>query len=628
MIVKCFFRKCLLFFVLLLNICILIAQTSEENYPEPLLLNGSNDIHLNDFTSYFIDNKNRNNIDEIYLELTNNKFQNWKGKSTLNLGYLKSPLYIHARFTSNSSDKMKYWWSIYSQADSIFVFEKNDKDQFKCIDTLSSLEPFPKRKTRVRFMASELNFEPNETKELFLKIINTKTAHNFITDITTPTDNLFWEKSFYWSLGLIFGCLVFVLITSMALAFFLRENTFFIYSLYIVIVMIIILKMELLISEVFSENLFNFMKKLDTFSLSIVALGLYFKFLFYIKKFTYSNSKVTFFLKRSSALCLFIGLVLLFYEFIFYEKISTANFSFPVIHFSKIALIFLLFITIFCVIVLGNKRNFIFVIIGLLLVYFNPATYFLNYEGIIDMYKISYPNYFYWILCLEFIVFVCLLSWRYKKKHSENEILINQQKLLESKKYAQELEIQLKERNEIASDLHDDLGATLSALKLIISNKYKNDFELINIVTKANNGLINFYNELITADLQNLGLFESLTEKIAYLNNLKTILFTLITVGEEENIPKNYLLPIYKISSELLNNIVKHSKGKKCVFQLIVNDLDILLVCEDDGIGFDENKNHNGMGLKNIKNRVSKLSGDIHFSSNPNGTTYIITILK
>jgi len=49
------------------------------------------------------------------------------------------------------------------------------------------------------------------------------------------------------------------------------------------------------------------------------------------------------------------------------------------------------------------------------------------------------------------------------------------------------------------------------------------------------------------------------------------------------------------------------------------------IVIQDDGVGFDTSKASEGIGLQNIKQRVSKIEGEITFDSTPGqGTTIIL----
>lgn len=84
---------------------------------------------------------------------------------------------------------------------------------------------------------------------------------------------------------------------------------------------------------------------------------------------------------------------------------------------------------------------------------------------------------------------------------------------------------------------------------------------------------------------------------------------------------------LYYLVFELINNALKHSGGNKIFVQLIKHDNNLSLSVEDNGIGFDTKKSSEGLGLKNIKQRVAYLQGYIHIDVQPNhGTIFMIEI--
>jgi two-component system NarL family sensor kinase len=81
--------------------------------------------------------------------------------------------------------------------------------------------------------------------------------------------------------------------------------------------------------------------------------------------------------------------------------------------------------------------------------------------------------------------------------------------------------------------------------------------------------------------------------------------------------------------SALANNILKHSNAENATIQVIIDEEQLLLMVEDDGIGFDVQEKHEGIGLDNIQRRVSRFKGKLYVTSDArSGTTVIITIPK
>jgi signal transduction histidine kinase len=83
-------------------------------------------------------------------------------------------------------------------------------------------------------------------------------------------------------------------------------------------------------------------------------------------------------------------------------------------------------------------------------------------------------------------------------------------------------------------------------------------------------------------------------------------------------------MKMYFIVSELLNNIIKHSKANKAKINLKEIDSHLHISVKDNGIGFEINNYQTieGFGLNQIKARINTMGGKFRIiSSTNNGTT-------
>jgi two-component system NarL family sensor kinase len=84
---------------------------------------------------------------------------------------------------------------------------------------------------------------------------------------------------------------------------------------------------------------------------------------------------------------------------------------------------------------------------------------------------------------------------------------------------------------------------------------------------------------------------------------------------------------VYRIIQESLQNIIKHAKAKSVTLDFSLKNQKLFITISDDGVGFDTKKGKKGIGIKNIKTRVDKLSGSVDFLSKiDHGTTLTIII--
>jgi two-component system, sensor histidine kinase LadS len=194
-----------------------------------------------------------------------------------------------------------------------------------------------------------------------------------------------------------------------------------------------------------------------------------------------------------------------------------------------------------------------------------------------------------------------------------------------SDKQQELIKTQETERTRIAQDLHDDLGGTLSAIKGKVANEMQN-VETLNLVEKAIEDLRNISRNLLPAELAKNGLSKAIQQSIERLQSASKIAFTVIAFGKEKRMSEERELNIYRVISELLNNIVKHSKATKATVQVIFYDDYLHISVEDNGVGIKTEEINWGIGLKNVNSRIEFLKAKLLKDSNENGTTFIIEV--
>lgn len=622
---------------LLLSIVVLLTLSGgphlanaqdHSRYSDTLFVSGPNMEHLSKYMTFWVDSTGNATMDDIAKALENGRFAHWKVNSTLNLGLNPYPLWLHFRVKNKGDRAEKYWWAIYSHADTIKVYEKLSSG-WTGIDTIGYGTPLSDRKVKVRFSATEIDLGAGEGKELMLKVLNYRHTQNAITDFTTPEHNLLWEKKFYWSIGFFVGCFLLIGVISFFIGVVLREKTFLLYGAYLLLVIAMALMEELMVPMVSNPFLFSLLKRMHALPVAIIALGIHYHIIMYIIKPSDAKAGPLRILTLFNNILLAYGVVHLAGYLLFMEKLVHGQWPYSIMWYVGITVVFLILLVTLIAIVWSmyrKKQLILGIVFAFIVLYLNPAGYFLNYAGIVSYYKITYPNYLYWMVCAEIIAMGCILAWRYRKKERDHYMLLEEKALREEEALSREIEIQEQERKQIARDLHDDLGTTLSAIKLIITNSYAKDRPLVNMVTKANTDLRHFFNQLALPDLSGYGLFHILQEKVDDLNNMGKIKFRFIGVGKETLLGEGLKPPLIRISVELLSNVLKHSGATEATLQLIIDTDQVQMIMEDNGHGFDTDVVKKGMGIGNVYARARRWNGEVHISSSETGTTTIITI--
>ncbi|MCW3162057.1 sensor histidine kinase [Chryseobacterium oryctis] len=231
-----------------------------------------------------------------------------------------------------------------------------------------------------------------------------------------------------------------------------------------------------------------------------------------------------------------------------------------------------------------------------------------------------------------FIVFVVLM-------YNKRQLLYIKEKQLKETEYQnqllqKELEKQKlieKERERISHDMHDDLGAGISALKLqaeFLKQKsedkdLKNDIdELMKISEEMNLSMREMLWSLNSGN-DTLGNFIDYAKiySESFLKKSKIQLLVKIGEGIDADVPISTDLRrnMFLCLKEALNNAYKHSQANKIEILFLCNGKEFSMEISDDGIGI--NNQSEGNGLRNMKRRMQEQNGECIISSSDIGTT-------
>jgi len=196
---------------------------------------------------------------------------------------------------------------------------------------------------------------------------------------------------------------------------------------------------------------------------------------------------------------------------------------------------------------------------------------------------------------------------------TQKRVVRLQQKLLK----AEILSIE-KERERVASDLHDSLGSTLYGLAVLNEQvetaneaSAKLNKEITENLRDANEQVRQISRDLIPRFYEETTLQEVVTKATNEFELLcKNKEIQLIkNINANLSLSKEKHLHIYRIVHELMNNGYKHSQATIITISCILRDKMLMLAYNDNGIGYNTQTNEEGLGLSNIQNRVALLNG-------------------
>jgi len=184
------------------------------------------------------------------------------------------------------------------------------------------------------------------------------------------------------------------------------------------------------------------------------------------------------------------------------------------------------------------------------------------------------------------------------------------------------------ERKKIAQEIHDSIGGNLAAIKLQFSqlSKHPNKAELIySQLDDTYEQVRNLSHNLLPKKIRENDFISLITEYIKTVEEASNIDINITFFDEDKINSLNKILQneLFSICQELTTNTLKYAQADTVDIQLDLLNACIFFIYEDNGKGFDTEITSLGIGLTNIKNRVSDYNGTLHIDSKINRGTSI-----
>jgi len=221
---------------------------------------------------------------------------------------------------------------------------------------------------------------------------------------------------------------------------------------------------------------------------------------------------------------------------------------------------------------------------------------------------------------------IVYLTGREEKQHRE---------ILELEQELKKLAV-VEERNRLARDIHDGLGAALSGL--IIQAEY------LGTLARGNDDLLAEIKELkgaaeeaIDEVRRALTMMRDEFDLVPQLENVCSTFTTrhriparLELTGAPPPLSDEQQLAIFRIMQECLTNAAKHAEAKVVTVRVQFDERSARVEIHDDGKGFDTSKTpKHHYGLINMRERARKIGGEVAIDSSPGAGTHItLTVRK
>lgn len=227
------------------------------------------------------------------------------------------------------------------------------------------------------------------------------------------------------------------------------------------------------------------------------------------------------------------------------------------------------------------------------------------------------------LLILTFVVAIILFVVVYNLRLSRQ-----QREMLEKEaQYQRDLlfatiESQEKERERIARDLHDEIGAMLSTINLGVARYQKKvdpgspgasfSRSTKELVDATSDQVRRISRELLPAGLSRFGLVATVKDLFKLVGQQGGIEASADDLPAGVELTPEQQLGLYRIVQESTNNTLKYAEASRIRLAFSRIEAGLEMTYEDNGIGFylPEAQGRKSLGLKNIESRAGMLGGE------------------
>ena len=226
-----------------------------------------------------------------------------------------------------------------------------------------------------------------------------------------------------------------------------------------------------------------------------------------------------------------------------------------------------------------------------------------------------------------------------ERKRGEESLVLQKEQL---RALAERLQcVREEDRKRVARDLHDQIGQILTAIKMDMTwmarhlpeSEDKVLARLTESIQSINDGVKSvrtICSGLRPGVLDDLGLAAAIEWQASEFASRNSINCQVSVPPVDLHLDGDRATAAFRIFQECMTNVIRHAQAKSVRVSLCQEDENILLVVEDDGVGFSESGLSNtlgSLGLLGMKERAQFCGGDVLISSSPgNGTTVTVRV--
>lgn len=558
---------------------------------------------------------------ETLAHLPAQEWQTNAGSQTFNKGVTPYAYWITFKLTVSNAATNAYYLHLSNRGMNYTALYAQKKDQLISLGTAGDHLPFANRPYSSTSFIYPLQIGTGDTITYFLYCSKKNENLNLKLSVYTEKKLKATEQQSYLYIGLFTGILVMAFIVSLILLIIFRDQLNFWYAVYIVFVVNMLFVYEGLDFQFFYPRA-PFFAGVSRYIASSLILGMMMHVMQLFCNQTRYNSRF-FVAVQYMKYAIFLMVPLTLFCYGYDAGLTIKRFHFILFLLQQTLGVLLVIISCIEKIVQQYKPAIFYLTAVLLLLYSGVSAIFLEL-GYINR-STETPN----LLQISFVLEVILISagvlYKYdllKKQNQELSVELTEMKLSSIKKT---LQTRHKEQLRIAEDLHDLMGAKLAAVKFKVARMEAGEpqkEEVMRLVDELSQSSRMIAHNIKPAELLQHDLSDVICSQLQELNHEQQIHFEFCQLGEPRTLNSALEITLYKIISELLTNIIRHSAATEATVQMNFKHHELELIVEDNGTGISSTR-HQGMGLRNIRKRVEELEGQIHLDSRPGSTIFI-----
>lgn len=186
-------------------------------------------------------------------------------------------------------------------------------------------------------------------------------------------------------------------------------------------------------------------------------------------------------------------------------------------------------------------------------------------------------------------------------------------------------------RRELAREIHDEFGQCLTAIQIdarIASEALEAQpgramesvASILSVSQRMYDSIRTLAKRLRPETIDNLGLIGAIEEEVSTWRSRNVdCTYHLQIEPLSLNLPDSFVIQVYRVFQECLNNIHKHARASEIWVTLTEQQAseadELLLIVRDNGVGFDPDTQFSGLGLVGMRERAESLGGFFEINS-------------